>query len=277
LSAHWDAIEKVAPKVDGSPVMPKTVKRTRRGRRSFEELGCGYYGCVIESSSDSNLVFKLTSDASEAAFVSAALDIGDLPDGMIRYDSIIELPEKYRRRRVFAIWREEASMIGFPMLVWQYGAVTDRYTREAWKELLRLLDLFLSHAAIVRNYVKKASDKVKALGAIKEREDFAWRFTRDARAARLHGADRAAVSLQHCEDVADEMYNTFSADTIGGALSFYMKRGLLLADVHANNVGVATRPPDEHYDDWHAMSVITDPGHMVPLDPKWLDVKVPQL
>jgi hypothetical protein len=85
------------------------------------------------------------------------------------------------------------------------------------------------------------------------------------------------VSLQRCEDLSEEMENTYTADTIGGALSFYLEQGMLLADVHANNVGVATRPPGEGYDDWHAVNVITDPGHMVPISPKWLNVEVRQL
>jgi len=45
---------------------------------------------------------------------------------------------------------------------------------------------------------------------------------------------------------------------VGQALDFYLERGLLLADVHANNVGEVTR------DGYHGpILVITDPGHLV--------------
>jgi hypothetical protein len=179
---------------------------------------------------------------------------------------------------VFALWREEAGLIGFPLQTMVPGAVTDQYIRSRWKELLNNLHRFKTHAAIVRNYVHKAKNKGAALARVKALEDFAWRFTRDqAIMMHLRGAERAAVSLRHCEDIAEIMEHTAESDQIGEALSFYIEHGILLADVHANNVGVVTRPPDDEYDDWHGTNVITDPGHMVPLDTKWLEVGVPKL
>jgi len=82
--------------------MPVTASVTKRGRRTFKEFGCGHYGCVFPTTVD-NMVFKLTSDASEAAFVATALKLPDWPDGMIRYHRIVELSgEKHRRRRAGA-------------------------------------------------------------------------------------------------------------------------------------------------------------------------------
>lgn len=276
LNRYWDQIVKVAPKRGGVAVMPEIASETKRGKMTFEELGCGHYGCVIKSS-EPDIVFKLTSDASEAAFVVAACEIGDFPEGIVRYYKIVEIPETHRGRRVFALWREEASAIGFPLRVHGYKEVTDPYIRRQWKELLKNLELFQKHAAIVRDYVKKSKDKARALALIKESEDFAWRFTRDERAMHLAGAKKAAVSLQHCEDIAMTMEHTAESDQIGSTMGFYIEHGILLADVHANNVGVVTRPPDEGFDNWYSVNVITDPGHMVPLKERWLSVSVPKL
>jgi hypothetical protein len=87
----------------------------------------------------------------------------------------------------------------------------------------------------------------------------------------------AVAALNECASIAEVMEHTAENSTIGEALAFYLEHGILLADVHANNVGVATRPPDDDYDDYHAMNVITDPGHMVPLQRRWLEIKVPSL
>jgi hypothetical protein len=64
------------------------------------------------------------------------------------------------------------------------------------------------------------------------------------------------------------MQNTDGSDLIGSALRYYLEQGLLLADVHANNVGKVERTSG-----W----VITDPGHAVPLEQRWAVVNVPGL
>ena len=272
LTAHWDALYESV----GAEMMPQVASVSRRGKRTFKELGCGHYGCVIPTNTE-NIVFKLTSDATEAAFVAAACSLGEFPEGMIRYYQIYEIPVTHRGRRVFALWREEASAIGFPLWIYEYEKVTDPYIRRSWRKLLDNLSEFQGHAAIVRLYITKAKDSAGAIRRLAAQKDFAWSFTRGARAANLRGAQRAAVSLQHCEDIAEIMEHTYASDAIGGAFSFYLEHGLLLADVHVQNVGVATRSPDDEYEDYHAVNVITDPGHMVPLQSRWLQISVPAL
>lgn len=273
ISKHWDALLLRA----GKKRMPEAAS-SKGKQRKFDELGCGHYGCVM-AVPEENVVFKLTSDPSEAAFVAAALSLPkrDWPPGMIRYCDIVELDARRGRRRVFALWREEASAIGFPLWIWEQGRVTDRYMRDSWRDLLDSLKLFQGHAAIVRKYIAKNKNPEAAILAMKHNEQFAWDFMRDARAMRLAGPQKAAVSLQHCKDIAETMEHTYASDQIGYAFGYYIDQGILLADVHANNVGVATRPPDDDYDDWHAVNVITDPGHMVPIDPKWLHVTIAKL
>jgi len=74
------------------------------------------------------------------------------------------------------------------------------------------------------------------------------------------GAYRLAASWRACAIIAEMMENTYLSDLVGGAFSFYMERGFLLADVHAGNVGRVDR---EDYGP--GIWVITDPGHVVVL------------
>jgi hypothetical protein len=129
----------------------------------------------------------------------------------------------------------------------------------------------------VRDYVKKSKSLPRAIKAIADAEDLVSRLAGERSPGSWTGAHRAAAHLRECETLAEIMEHTFMSSRIGEALGFYLDNGMLLADVHANNVGVVTRPPDTEYDEEHNVNVVTDPGHMVPLDPKWLDVQVPQL
>lgn len=59
-------------------------------------------------------------------------------------------------------------------------------------------------------------------------------------------------------------------DTAGEALLFYMDRGIVLADVHTNNVGFVVRGNQ-------ARAVVTDPGHAVFLTDKYDDLQIKPL
>ena len=274
LNKFWEPIEERV----GEEMMPRVESATRGGKRTFKEFGCGHYGCVIPANRE-NTVFKLTSDASEAAFVTAALSLpeDEWPNGMVRYYEIFELPVTHRNRRVFALWREEASAIGFPLRVHGYQEVTDPYIRGQWKQLLSNLTTFQQYAAAVRKYATQGESQLRALfTAVKSEPPASWRAG-DVPPKYLRGVRRAMAALNECAAIAEVMEHTAESDRIGGAFTYYLEQGMLLADVHAQNVGVATHPPDEYYDRYHTINVITDPGHMVPLQEKWLSVSVPSL
>ena len=61
-------------------------------------------------------------------------------------------------------------------------------------------------------------------------------------------------------------YNTFYVEH--GAFEFYLDKGILLADVHTNNVGVIEYR-DEYADRHSTTWAITDPGHAVFLTTKF--------
>jgi hypothetical protein len=49
--------------------------------------------------------------------------------------------------------------------------------------------------------------------------------------------------------------------SVGEALAHYLENGILLADVHSNNLGL----------DSEGEVLITDPGHAVEFHPRWAD------
>lgn len=80
------------------------------------------------------------------------------------------------------------------------------------------------------------------------------------------GPQGVAMCWRACELIAEIMEHTYLSNLVGEALRFYMEHGVLLADVHQNNIGKVqredyTRPP------W----VITDPGHAVVLNVEGLE------
>lgn len=256
---------------------------SRRRVPAYAEYGCGHYGCVYPASEGT--VFKLTTDASEAAFVVAAMEIASVdkhwPEGMIRYFKIVQLGgESYRRRPVYALHRAEAHDVGF--LSW--GAPPE--LRSSWREFETIFTFYLSCANAARKVVvksknplavvKKASSSERyrtgASNEIYARGGLGDKLIRIRRWAPPSGAARLRYFADACEELAQAFYNQPVAYLVGGALEYYISAGLLLADVHYGNIGLVELP-----DFKDPQPVITDPGHMVPLSPRWTEVQVPVL
>jgi len=291
-NAVWSRIVAASPKPAWVP-----LHTTSRGKIKVEEFGCGHYGCVMPTS-DPEVVCKITSDATEAVFVAAALGLGfgEETEGIVRYHAVYELQGQHRGRRTFVLWREAAESVGLPhnmrrvtqshVIVAPEGFKTVERTVEperAYTEyeirrvenLRRYLGLFKDFAAAARDSLKR-SNRESDFAAVRGYEDWAWDYVsnRDVEVvgarmlAGLTGARRIAVALRACDLIAELMQNTDGCDLIGSALRYYLGEGILLADVHANNVGKVARTSG-----W----VITDPGHAVGLEERWRNVSVPEL
>jgi len=76
---------------------------------------------------------------------------------------------------------------------------------------------------------------------------------------------RVGVALRTCLSAAQELTSNPILYRVGEALAHYLEEGLLLADVHANNIGL----------DDEGEAIITDPGHIVEFNPRW--AKSPQV
>jgi len=230
-------------------------------------LGCGHYGCVYEVP-DENVVLKLTTDPTEVSFIEKAIDFNEWPDGIVEYYEIRQVDMKFRKRNVYAIWREAATEVGLKRV---YGRPKDWEERDLLNFQNRL-DQFKDHAGRARDSIErkiKSGQRDEYLERAEKLKDWAWDYIalEDAEGKRsygerrkytrienLRGVQRTAASLRACDMLAEMMYHEHMVSQVGYALSFYLEKGILLADVHSDNVGVVER------EDW-TIWVITDPGH----------------
>jgi len=270
LKQNWGAI-KTAAYSQGLPMPEGDIERWK-----FEELGCGHYGCVIDTE-DPGIVFKLTSDPTEAEFIQLAEPLG-WPEGIVKYYAIVPLDFTFRKRTVFAIWREEAFDVG--QLSPGYGADNRDYEVRLRREFELQLLRYKDHAARFRDGFKKSKDPQALLEKSKQLEDWAWdyiseysdmavdgrpsspygNYPRNYSIDNFRGAERMALSWRACQYIAEMMGSTDMMQYVGEAFGFYMDNGFLLADVHIGNVGKVAR--EDYY---KPIWVITDPGHVVVL------------
>jgi hypothetical protein len=244
---------------------------SRKG--SPQELGAGSYGAVY-ATEDPDVVFKVTSDSTEVNFIRAAMKIGHWPEGIVKYKAVIDFPEKFRKRDTFGIWREAAFPVGL-----QDGMdyVKTTYDEVELQEFNFYLRWFLANAGIARDTLKRVKNPAKTYEDSKRYKQWAWDNIGPAEAKppwkyfgqrtvffaeSFKGAQRVAAALRACEVIAEEMGSTAKMNYVGDALGFYLNNGILLADVHGDNVGMVDRGEDYVGRIW----VITDPGHAVFLD-----------
>lgn len=273
LKSTWDRIAAQVPEGWMPELMP--------GRRfAIQELGCGHYGCVAPTVNP-DFVFKLTSDVTEARFVVMASAL-EPTGGIVKYHKIFALREsEYRRRPLFVLWRQSAKYIGVLMDVKLWGHTTratyakeihsyDEYQIRNIKEGLKYLDQFLKWAREVREKVafalKRNPSREEVFTAIWE----AFESTdneADPRDYKYHKTiPRIGLGLSKCYELAMLLQNTDVVYPIGAALGYYLDEGILLADVHLNNIGLNVNNE----------LIITDPGHAVEFHPKWTELpKVP--
>jgi hypothetical protein len=240
----------------------------------IEEYGCGSYGCVAPTHKQ-GLVFKITSDTSEAAFVSRARTLPETL-GIVQYKAIYVTDLTHRGRPVFVLWRSEAYSVGD----WTKGFLqrhgSDDYSRQTVREAYALLHSFMQWAKEVAEYVrprlralKRQYDDAEAaqrralllteLWKAYEREDPIQVQESVRYAQSLRGVRRIGMALRTCLYIAQELSSNALLYRVGTALQHYLEEGILLADVHGNNIGL----------DHENEAIITDPGHAVEFHPRW--------
>lgn len=259
LTDNWDTIER------GSMAewMPREVSGSTARKRRADALGCGHYGCVFLTNTPS-LVMKISSDPSEALFINAALKLGEWPSGIVQYKAILDLPGAHRNRPVFIIWREEAFDVG-----------KHDEKHYAYREFSSYHEAYLNAARVIRESSTKPAWKKQLADAAKW-QDWAWdnviledgnqvrrgyNMVADPPFFRYRGGQRIAAAFRICQIAFEMMENTAYAHEVGEALTFYLEHGILLADVHRQNIGKVTRHDADYGDQTY--TVITDPGHAV--------------
>jgi hypothetical protein len=255
--------------------------------KGFEELGCGHYGCVMPTQR-ADVVFKLTTDPTEAVFVRAALEISKTPEewpaGMIVYHSIHQLgAASFRGRPIFAIWRQEASRIGFLIQANDYEATEAQALVANAQESATFVRAFLQRSAgggiaKIEQYEDVAWNVVGEHSELLDRRPSPYGSIRDVHLRdvirRYRGAMRAAVALRAYDSCIEAMhYNSPIVTTVGRAMEFYRAEGIVLADVHMNNIGIARH--SEYGDE--DVTTITDPGHALFLDDRFDKLAIDEL
>lgn len=270
LKDNWDAMLALV----GEDMMPSRYVPTpgRRQTSAYAELGTGHYGAVFDTGRP-DVALKITSDPDEAKFILAALSLKEWPEGIVRYIDLMRLPISFRRRPVYAIWREKAYSTG-EILPEAASKPNDPYFQRSRQEFGALLYTFLAFAAQIRNRSQRVKDFYREVSEAESmdvwdeamyrfdqvfdlyKRQFARRQFSETPKMPYRGVMRTAVALSVCEMAAEYMENSYGAVEVGGALSYYLEKGILLADVHTFNIGQVEREGDSY-------TVITDPSHAV--------------
>jgi hypothetical protein len=261
-----------------------------------DELGCGHYGCVY-STVDPEVVFKITSDETEAHFIGCYLQLRDKIGknfGIVDYKTVVRLSGlTHQRRNLYGIWRESAYYVGnwwamgkmkiettsSSMLSEDAAEVRESMKRNYFAEQIRtvqrLLKFFGLFARTFRSSLKgKWSSGNKAVydeiaDAWQKRLDVDFDIDYGFKiASASRGVWRLAYCLRACETIAELLESEYLGVALGGALGLFLSQGLLLADVHEGNLGVRAGQVEP---------IITDPGHLIMLNPEWEKVEVDAL
>jgi hypothetical protein len=277
IAANWEAMRAA---VQGRDDWMPVVQVGKRGKLVVDPpLGCGHYGCVYATPSTNNtplnvepaIVCKVSSDPSETNFVRTAMQ-WPWPDGIVRYHAVLDVPGSRRNRSISIIWREAADEVG------KHSAGKDHYEQSVRREFDNYHSAYLTAARYVREqstkptWLKNVEAAGKRYGDWARREviwedgiDYSrqlWRRKPDDAFFFLKRSlveQRIAAAIAICRVAFEMMANTNYAYHVGEALDFYLTKGILLADVHLNNIGRVYR---EDYGE-EGLQVITDPGHAV--------------
>jgi hypothetical protein len=262
VAKDWDRLSDLV----GADWMPALSKphASRKGElvATLDTLGCGAYGCVLETD-DPDVVLKITTDASEAEFASKVLPRmpAAAQAGVVRYLNTTKLDSKHERRPLYALWREAASDVG---KIGSAKGITDRFLGRTRKSLITLIAHSWEAAQVALETLLDAGDEGGEIydeALTSGRSEYAAKVDPEEIASQLASmdpaSDRLAAALSYFQSTNDAMAGT-DLEQVGKALNAFLAEGVFVADVHEGNLGkVAGR--------W----VITDPGNAIVLPSPW--------
>lgn len=262
VAKDWDRLSDLV----GADWMPSLSKphASRKGElvAQLDTLGCGAYGCVLETE-DSDVVLKVTTDASEAEFATKVLPkMGQVAQaGFVRYLNATPLESRHERRPLYALWRDAASEVG---KVGSAKGITDRLLGRKRKTLLDLIAHSWEAAQVALETVLDADDlagEIYDAALVADRWAYEPGETPEAVVDKLDEisdpGEKLAAALSYFESANRAMYGT-DLDKVGRALNALLAEGVFVADVHEGNLGKVSGQ-------W----VITDPGNAIVLPSPW--------
>ncbi len=236
---------------------------------SRSELGEGVYG-VVWTTESADCVFKLSTDASEAHFIQTAIDLRKKgvadPPGIVDYRAVFMLPAEHDGLDVFAIWREQATHVGLPCEIkksdkemYAFATLLDKFYRASDLAFALAFSEQKNYPEGIAKYFDWVDERVALANDIIDGKKVEYEST-------------FAKALAKCYSLAIEIEESGeSGKYVGNALRTYFEHGMLLCDVHANNVGWVDRGKCKE------IIVVTDPGHAMTLDRSLQDVEIPLL
>jgi hypothetical protein len=251
----------------------------KRKPKGFKEYGCGRYGCVMPTGTP-GIVIKVTTDKTEAAFVAAYLSMPkNKRPVVVPYHRLIAIrSESYSRRPVFVLWRDEAQYVG-DVHGWIRNEVRDfekQYYLDSFDKAFPLMMTCLGAGRSIRKLIgrgaplKTLHDAVAMMGDAWEAGARTHLPTHLFKNKTKHLAWLLTVFRACATGVTDEPMGSH----IGQALLESFDAGLLLADVHINNIGMPTGALLERIG---MAPIITDPGHAIALDDRYNGVQVEEI
>ena len=241
IRAAWDELVGVSDPEAMPLVLPGT-------RTQFAEYGCGYYGCALPTGSP-DVTLKLTTDVSEAHLVhlilSNTLPVGDMNlDGLVKYHGMVPLEATYRKRPIYAIWREAVEPL--PKYTIWGGAHPPKWTNE--------IMAYLDAAKRLYSYVNPPKAKW---------QDRAEKVMRGYEVSYVPSPSKVVrwELYKHALWVAQELANTPDIYRVGETLWDFMEQQIVICDTHLGNLGYAERDGDNR------AIVLFDPGQVLFFDP----------
>ena len=262
---------------------------------SWDTLGCGAFGCVMRTRTP-GVVCKVTMDGAEAFFARAQGTLGQAPDGVCRFWEPIQVPTKLVT--AWVIWRQAVDMPHYRQYVYETpgsgidpsswldveGAEAQERAYErihrdmaAWdvahgKDADEILDemtnVGLSVAARFATFIEAEGGSARGFARVLagNQAEAAAIFdpvkgTLDWSYAKKTPEDpglNAALRLLAYRFQLDRLAQSPTMPELAAAVRYYLDRGLLLADMNADNIAKVG-------DVW----TLFDCGFTVPIDPRW--------
>ncbi len=252
----------------------KLLEKKKKGL-GFEEYGCGHYGCVMPTR-EKGIVIKITTDPSEAAFVAAYLSMrpSERPAGIVPYHKIFAIrTESHAKRPVFVLWRDEAQAVG-AISGWIASSARE-FEKDYYKKSFRKVETYIQNCLFagrdIRKMVIKRPDAAAYMTRALDLIHDVWEYPSPVN---LKGERKLAWFLNQFKQNADRMQEEPMGNYVGQALSESFDAGLLLADVHLNNIGMPAGPLA---DEIGMTPIITDPGHAIALDGRYAGLQIEEL
>lgn len=238
------------------------LQKKPKQRKSFKEYGTGHYGAVYPTQMP-GIVCKITTDKSEAQFVANAISIGKWPEGIVKYYAIFQFKQRtHKRRPVYILWRDEAHP---PQLADSSEHDETHFIKlvHNTKDIAHWVRMMLLRGKreIPEDYPDYMQFDINRFTHARGAEQWINSFSRFTPVKYKLAAGMEALRWA----MRDQLDWSYSFNP-GGAMWFYLEHGMLLADVHANNIMRGE-------DGW----VISDPGHMIELDNRYNNVKIPEI